>query len=75
MAIHVSSRRIQEMKPAKCLNPECGEVARVRGLCRDCYSAALYQVAGGRTSWKALEKVGKALPGKQKRRANWVLGQ
>lgn len=62
------------MTPPKCLNPSCTQPARTRGLCRDCYAAALYQVLSKRTTWRKLEKAGKSLPLKQTRaRSNWIL--
>lgn len=46
----------------KCLNPACERGQRSRGLCINCYQAALRLVRQGRTTWKHLEQMGKVLP-------------
>ena len=43
----------------KCLNPQCDRARRSRGLCVNCYQAALRLVRIGRTTWASLEKSGK----------------
>jgi hypothetical protein len=44
----------------KCLVPECGSEAKVRGLCQKCYGKARVKVIKGKTTWKELIWLGLA---------------
>ena len=46
----------------KCLKPNCNGAIKSRGLCSDCYSAAVGLVKAKKTSWSKLEAKGKSLP-------------
>lgn len=45
----------------KCLRPECGYIARSRGLCASCYAQAHLAVRMGRVTWVKLVANGKCL--------------
>lgn len=48
--------------PEKCLNPQCDQQSKSRGLCPACYTQALYLVKSGKTTWAILESLGKTKP-------------
>lgn len=50
----------------KCLNPNCKRAALTRGLCANCYQAAIRFIKTGVSTWAKLEKEGKAKPKKLK---------
>jgi hypothetical protein len=64
---------------AKCLNPNCENKARVRGLCMNCYGSALNLIKHRLTSWSALEKANKSKPARPVRKSEkvkgWLLGK
>lgn len=45
-----------------CLTPNCGKPAKLRGLCRSCYSRLEYLIRKEGHTWEALEAQGLALP-------------
>lgn len=53
-----------DVSKLKCLVD--GKDATTRGLCASCYSYAAALVKAGKTTWKALETAGLALPSKRK---------
>jgi len=52
---------MKEKTKPKCLNPNCDNKSKVRGLCAPCYQVAQYAVARKLTSWEKLEKEKKVL--------------
>ena len=48
------------MKAKKCLVPKCIWYSAARGLCKSHYNIALKLVRARKTSWKALELLGKS---------------
>jgi hypothetical protein len=50
----------------KCVIQQCAETKiTARGLCLDCYLAALYQVRVRKATWEQLESLGLAKPKRQ----------
>jgi len=56
----------------KCLNPNCQNPSRARGLCRNCYGIAFGLVKRGKTTWRNLERTGKAKPAARSRFSEWL---
>ena len=74
------SVKTETVETGRCLRPDCGRAARIRGLCHSCYNCALKLVKRGLVTWTALEDSGKALPakkfeGKPGVRMRWFLGK
>ncbi len=46
----------------ECLTPECDREVTHRGLCKGCYSSAIYYIGIKKTSWDELVKQGLAWP-------------
>jgi len=42
----------------KCLTPRCSQLARTRGLCARCYTAAANAISKGQVTWEKLEELG-----------------
>jgi hypothetical protein len=52
----------------KCIVPQCPATKiMARGLCSECYPAALHQVLINKTTWEQLESLGLANPKHSKR--------
>lgn len=49
----------QDPNAPKCIVPECGRVAKTRGLCATCYSVARQLVKDCVATWELLEAAGK----------------
>lgn len=41
-----------------CLTPDCGEPAKWKGLCPDCYGGAKTLIEAGETTWEKLQLLG-----------------
>ena len=48
-----------------CLTYGCGRPSALRGLCKQCYSAASAAVRGGELTWDKLESLGLSAPRKR----------
>lgn len=53
-------------EPNKCLNPNCTRDAKIRGICRQCYTAASLLVRRGKVTWEQLEAAGKVTKAKHR---------
>lgn len=69
-----------DVRPDRCLVPNCGLSARepscARGLCSAHYKTASHAVEAGETSWLAMQRAGKCLPAQRPRGAArlWLTG-
>ena len=60
----------------RCLYPDCGREAAIRGLCHICYMTAARLVHRQKVTWAVLEERGKCLPrqvGRRGRQKRWFL--
>jgi hypothetical protein len=58
----------------KCLNPNCTNESRARGLCVYCYTSAIRLVKTKQRTWDELVAKGKALAPTVRKTKEWLMG-